>query len=296
MSIKIGTRGSKLALAQTEIVCRTLSERKVEVETVIIRTQGDTNTTAPLHEIGGQGVFVRALDEAIERGEIDAAVHSMKDIPAYRPEGLCTCAILPRDSPADFLVFEGDISHISTIGTSSTRRQAQLLRHDSSICIKPLRGNLDTRIRRLVEGDFDAVVVAEAGLQRMGYHVTGQRLPPRQFVPTTNQGTIAVVCRKDPSLIETLTPLDHQPTRKDVLLERAVMEEVGGGCYTPLGIFCQGGHLLAEILSLDGSRRERLERDLTSEADARQAGRDLRVRGAELIEQAHSHFRRGNER
>ena len=113
---------------------------------------------------------------------------------------------------------------------------------------------------------------------------------------TVNQGTIAVVCRNDPSLVETLLPLDHQPTRKDVLLERAVMEEVGGGCFTPLGIFCQGGHLLAEILSLDGSRQERLERDLTSEADARQAGRDLRVRGAELIEQAHSHLRRSNER
>ncbi|MDD1672073.1 MAG: hydroxymethylbilane synthase, partial [Methanomicrobiales archaeon] len=154
MSIKIGTRGSKLALAQTETVCRALLERKVEVETVIIRTQGDTDTTVPLHEIGGQGVFVRALDESIERGEIDAAVHSMKDIPAQRPEGLCTCAILSRDSPADFLVFEGDISHVTSIGTSSTRRKAQLLRHDPSINIKPLRGNLDTRIRRLVEGDF----------------------------------------------------------------------------------------------------------------------------------------------
>lgn len=296
MSIKIGTRGSKLALAQTEIVCRALLERKVEVETVIIRTQGDTDMTVPLHEIGGQGVFVRALDEAIERGEIDAAVHSMKDIPAQRPEGLCTCAILPRDSPADFLVFEGDISHVTSIGTSSTRRQAQLLRHDPSVYFKPLRGNLDTRIRRLVEGDFDAVVVAEAGLQRMGYRVTGQRLPPRQFVPTANQGTIAVVCRKDPALIHTLVSLDHQPTRNDVLLERGVMEEVGGGCFTPMGIFCHGGHLIAEILSLDGTRRERLERDLTTEADARQVGRDLRVRGAELIEQAHARLRRGNER
>ncbi|MDD1672210.1 MAG: hydroxymethylbilane synthase, partial [Methanomicrobiales archaeon] len=182
------------------------------------------------------------------------------------------------------------------IGTSSTRRKAQLLRHDPSINIKPLRGNLDTRIRRLVEGDFDAVVVAEAGLQRLGYRVTGQRLPPRQFVPTANQGTIAVVCRKDPALLQTLVPLDHQPTRKDVLLERGVMEEVGGGCFTPMGIFCQGGHLTAEILSLDGTRRERLERDLTTEADARQVGRDLRVRGAELIEQAYVRLGRGNER
>jgi hydroxymethylbilane synthase (EC 2.5.1.61) len=183
MHIRIGTRGSKLALAQAEMVCRGLTERGNEVETAIIKTQGDRVTEVPLHEIGGQGIFVRALDEAIARGEIDAAVHSMKDIPAKRPPELPICAILPRNSPADFVIFEGEIERVQSIGTSSMRRQAQLLRHDPSVSIRPLRGNLDTRIRRLVAGDFDAIVVAEAGIERLGYQVCGVRLPRNALCP-----------------------------------------------------------------------------------------------------------------
>ncbi|MDD1675788.1 MAG: hydroxymethylbilane synthase [Methanomicrobiales archaeon] len=286
MYIRIGTRGSKLALAQTELVCRRMTEQGVDAETVIVKTQGDTVTDVPLHEIGGQGVFVRALDEAILRGDIDAAVHSMKDIPASRPQGLSLCAVLARDSPADFLIFERDIDNVQIIGTSSMRRRAQLLRHDSSVTIKPLRGNLDTRIRRLVGGDFDAIVVAEAGIQRLGYQVSGVRLPPHRFVPTANQGTVAVVCRDNPYLEESFRVLDHMPTRKDVLLERMVMEEVGGGCYTPLGIYCREGHLIAEALSLDGTRWKRIEEDIQDEQAARNLGRRLRDEAADLITEA----------
>ncbi|MDD1678865.1 MAG: hydroxymethylbilane synthase [Methanomicrobiales archaeon] len=286
MHLRIGTRGSKLALAQAETVCRRLTNQGNEVETAIIKTQGDRVTEVPLHEIGGQGIFVRALDDAILHGEIDAAVHSMKDIPAKRPPELPICAILPRDSPADFLIFEGDIGHVQTIGTSSMRRQSQLLRHDPAVTIKPLRGNLDTRIRRLVAGDFDAIVVAEAGIQRLGYQVSGVKLPPQRFIPTANQGTVAVVCRNDPALIETFRPLDHPTTRNDVLMERAAMEEIGGGCFTPLGIYCEHSYLMIEALSLDGSRWKRLEGDVQSEPEARDLGRRLKEQAADLIAEA----------
>jgi hypothetical protein len=173
MPLKIGTRGSTLALAQAEKVARQLRESGHEVELSIISTLGDEVSGVPLHEIGGNGVFVRALDDAILAGSIDAAVHSMKDIPAWRPAGLCTCAILERDSPADFLVHSVPANEIRVIGTSSTRRMAQLKRYRKGSEIRPVRGNVDTRLRKLSEGQFDAIVLAEAGLVRMSLNVPG---------------------------------------------------------------------------------------------------------------------------
>jgi hydroxymethylbilane synthase len=140
---------------------------------------------------------VRALDDAILRGEIDAAVHSMKDIPAVRPAGPVCCAVLERDSPADFLAHEGPLDAVRIVGSSSTRRRAQLLRDEPSLEIKQLRGNVDTRIRKLRERQYDAIVLAEAGLQRLGIRLPGEPLPTDRFVPSPNQGTIAVVCRDD---------------------------------------------------------------------------------------------------
>ncbi|OPX63858.1 MULTISPECIES: hydroxymethylbilane synthase [unclassified Methanoregula] len=287
MSIRIGTRGSKLALIQTEIVAKKLAELGIATEQTVISTAGDTTTQVPLHEIGGQGVFVRALDDAILAGEIDCAVHSMKDIPAYRPSGLVTAAILKRDPPADFLAYRGSLSAVKIVGTSSTRRRAQLLRHDPSVTIQDLRGNVDTRIRKLGAGEYDAIVLAEAGLRRMDIRIQGERLPPEKFVPSPNQGTIAVVCRADPSLREVLSVLDHPQTRTDVMIERAVMEQLGGGCFTPLGIYCNGGHLIAEVLSLDGARAERIETDITTIEEAREQGRQLKARAQGLIDEAY---------
>ena len=287
MAIKIGTRGSKLALAQTGMVCKKLSALGIEVEQVIINTQGDASTVVPLHEIGGQGVFVRALDDAILTGEIDCAVHSMKDIPVSRPSGLFTAAVLKRDSAADYLAYNGSLDAVNVIGTSSTRRRAQLLRHDPDISIKDLRGNVDTRIRKMTAGDFDAILLAEAGLTRLGIRIPGERFPPEKFVPAPNQGTIAVVSRADPSLMESLSNLDHSQTRTDVAIERAVMEQLGGGCFTPLGIYCQEGHLIAEVLSLDGARTERIETDVQSIEQAREQGRQLHARAKDLIEDAY---------
>ena len=286
MPLKIGTRGSRLALAQAERVARLLQESGREAELSIITTLGDEVSGVPLHEIGGQGVFVRALDEAILAGSIDAAVHSMKDIPARRPAGVCTCAILERDSPADFLVHSVPENEIRVIGTSSTRRMAQLKHHLKGSEIRPVRGNVDTRLRKLSEGQFDALVLAEAGLERMSLQVPGMRLPPEVYVPAPNQGTIAVVCRDDPAVSGPLSRLDHPGTRTDVEIERRVMEEIGGGCHTPQGIYCSDGYLIAEILSLDGERQVRREEEIGSMDEATECGRLLRREGAELIREA----------
>ena len=287
MSLRVGTRGSRLALAQTAIVIKKIEALGIEVEQKIISTQGDEVTGVPLHAIGKQGVFVRALDDAILNNEIDCAVHSMKDIPAIRPSGLFTSAILKRDSPADYLAFTGPVSAVKVIGTSSTRRRAQLLRHDPGLEIRDLRGNVDTRIRKMSEGQYNAIVLAEAGLSRLGIRIPGERLPPEKFVPTPNQGTIAVVSRADPSLMELLSSLDHPATRKDVAIERAVMEQVGAGCFTPMGIYCKDGNLIAEVLSLDGTRQERIEKKIWTLEEARAEGTTLRARAGALIEEAY---------
>ena len=295
MSITIGTRGSKLALAQTETVMKKLSALGIASEKIIINTLGDSTTQVPLHAIGGQGVFVRALDDAILAGEIDCAVHSMKDIPAYRPHGLFTAAVLKRDSPADYIAHNGSLDKVTLIGTSSTRRKAQLLRHDPDLTIKDLRGNVDTRIRKLNEGEYDAIILAEAGLTRLDMRIPGERFPPEKFVPSPNQGTIAVVSRADPSLMEVLSVLDHPETRTDVLIERAVMEQLGGGCYTPLGIYCRAGHLIAEVLSLDGTRTERIEMDVKTIDEAREQGRLLKGKAQDLIDEAFTQLGLSNE-
>ncbi|HZK29797.1 MAG TPA: hydroxymethylbilane synthase [Methanoregula sp.] len=287
MSIKVGTRGSKLALAQTQTVCEKLSRLGIDAEQVIMKTQGDTTTGVPLHEIGGQGVFVRALDDAILAGDIDCAVHSMKDIPAFRPSGLFTAAVLKRDSPADFLACTGSSEAIRVIGTSSTRRRAQLLRDNPEITIKELRGNVDTRIRKMTQGEYDAIMLAEAGLTRLGISIPGKRFPPEKFVPAPNQGTIAVVSRADPSLMEELSTLDHPQTRTDVAIERGAMEHLGGGCFTPLGIYCNEGYLIAEVLSLDGIRTERIETEIKNIEQAREQGRQLHKQAKDLIDDAY---------
>jgi hydroxymethylbilane synthase len=287
MSIRIGTRGSRLALAQTQTVCKKLSLVGIDAEQVIMNTQGDTTTGVPLHEIGGQGVFVRALDDAILAGDIDCAVHSMKDIPAFRPSGLVTAAVIKRDSAADYLAYNGSLDDVRVIGTSSTRRRAQLLRHNPEFTVKDLRGNVDTRIRKMVSGEFDAIMLAEAGLTRLGISIPGKRFLPEKFVPAPNQGTIAIVSRADPSLMEELSTLDHPQTRTDVAIERGVMEQLGGGCFTPLGIYCNSGHLIAEVLSLDGKRTERIEKDIKNIEQAREQGKHLYKKARDLIDDAY---------
>ena len=296
MRLRIGTRGSRLALVQAERVAALLGERGYQTDLSIITTRGDTVDGVPLHEIGGQGVFVRALDDAILAGDIDCAVHSMKDIPALRPTGVTTVAILERDSPADFLAHTLPLDTVTIIGTSSTRRRAQILRNLPGKFVEQLRGNVDTRLRKLTDGQYDAIVLAEAGIERMSLSVPGTRLAPELFVPSPNQGTIAVVCRDDPAVTAILSEIDHPATRFDTGVERAVMEEVGGGCFTPQGIYCTTGHLTGEILSLDGDRQVRIEEDVASLEEARIFGRALGREGRELIREAYTRLGMSHER
>ncbi len=194
--------------------------------------------------------------------------------------------MLRRDSPADFLAHEIPLDEVHIIGSSSTRRRAQILRYDPALEVKQLRGNVDTRIRKLREGQYDAIMLAEAGLERLALDLPGEALPVDRFVPSPNQGTVAVACRDDPEIIGSLAGLDHAPTRLDVEIERAVMEEVGGGCFTPQGIYCRDGDLIAEVLALDGSRWERIEQHVVTLEEARVCGRELREKAKDLILEA----------
>ena len=287
--IRIGTRGSKLALAQTNRVVSALEANGVDVEIVVISTRGDRVTDRALHEAGGFGLFVRELDNAILDGRIDAAVHSMKDIPAERPKGISLAAVLRRDPPFDFMVVEKPLEEVFTIGTSSLRRRAQLLRYYykyPEMHVANLRGNIDTRLSKLDAGEYDAIILAEAALTRLGIHAHGFRLPADAFIPAPNQGAIAVVSRDESSLLDIFAPLNDEQTAFDTAAERAVMEEIGGGCFTPYGIYCQGGRLAAEVLSLDGTKSCRVDGLISSVEEARGVGREIRERAAELIEEA----------
>lgn len=284
--LRAGTRGSRLAMAQTKRVCGMLEKLGIKTEIVVIKTIGDDRTNVPMHQVGGQGIFVRALDDAIINGEVDFAVHSMKDIPAKRPEGVVTCAVLKRDSPCDYLVHNCPLEEVKVIGTSSTRRKAQLLRGGLNPEIKELRGNVDTRLKKLNAGDYDAIVLAEAGMQRLGMELPGTQLMPQWYVPSPNQGIIAVVCRDDKELAARFAPLNDETTASDSLYERIVMEEIGGGCFTPQGIFCENGFMIAEVLSLDGKVQQRIEDNVSSVEDAHAIGQKLKVIAADLIEDA----------
>jgi hydroxymethylbilane synthase len=292
----MGTRGSALAKRQTEIVHDLILRDHPDypIATEFITTKGDIMQQCGLHQIGGQGVFVRELDNAILEGKIDCAVHSMKDIPSVRPFGLTTVAVLLRDPPYDFLAHTCEEDKIQVIGTSSTRRRAQALRyyrahpmHDiADITISPLRGNVDTRLSKLASGMYDAIMLAEAGLNRLRYQIPGRRLETEAFVPSPNQGTIAVVCRKDSPFRSLFLGLHDQQSGIDTAIERVVMEEIGGGCFTPQGIYCEHGNLTAEVLSLDGTQYERIVERVSSLDQAHEIGRELKERAAPLIEAA----------
>ena len=287
MPLRVGTRASQLAKAQAVKVCTLLEDLGVETELVFISTAGDEQTGVPLHEIGGQGVFVRALDDALVQNKIDLAVHSMKDIPAERPSGLVTSAILARDSPCDYIVTDQGLDEITTIGTSSTRRTAQCRRHLPWAEIKPLRGNVNTRLSKLQRGEYDAIMLAKAGLERLSMNLDGYQLDPRVHVPSPNQGTIAVVSRTDPDVTDIVSKIDDPGTRMDTMLERRVMEMIGGGCFTPLGIYCKDRLMIAEVLSLEGDRHFRLERLVSDIDDADRFGLEVRERAGDLIREAY---------
>ena len=288
MSLRIGTRASALARAQAEKVQQMLENLGEKPELIFISTAGDERTDIPLHEIGGQGVFVRALDDALTSGQIDIAVHSMKDIPAIRPNGIRTSAILKRDSPADFLVSDLDLCDIRSVGTSSTRRSAQFRRQFPGIIIGPLRGNVNTRLSRLRRGDYDSIVLAKAGLERLSLDLPGHLMDPEKHVPSPNQGTIAVVSRDEKEIVDLLSKIDDYETRIDTMHEREVMEEIGGGCFTPLGIYCNKGILHVQVLSLEGDQEYRLDRKISNPGDVERFGKEVKEHAGYLISEAYS--------
>jgi hydroxymethylbilane synthase len=263
----VGSRGSPLALWQTKTAISLLEARGAETELRIVKTKGDHVLDVPLHRVSGRGLFVREIDDLMLAGEIDVAVHSMKDLPSKRPENLVIAAVLPRDSPFDVLVSDDgtpleDLEVGAVVGTCSMRRAAQLRRARPDLVIESLRGNLETRLRKLEEGNYRAIVLAEAGIARMGYHPKYSVLDPEKFVPSANQGAIAVVTTRGRAE-EIVQEIDHLPTRLETECERVILEAIGGSCVVPMAAFArlEGRELsvLAEVLSLDGSRFVRVE-------------------------------------
>ncbi|MET1124164.1 MAG: hydroxymethylbilane synthase [Archaeoglobaceae archaeon] len=281
MKVVVGSRGSKLALAQTERVVERLRAEGYEVELRIIRTEGDIMRDKPLYEFKGRGAFVRALDTALARGEIDVAVHSYKDVPSQRVDGTVVAAVLERDSPCDVLVARGfsfdDLPEGALIGTSSLRRRAQLSRLRSDLRFENLRGNLDTRIRKLIEGKYDAIVVAEAGIQRLGLRVEYQRFPPEVIVPAANQGIIAVATREGEE--ELVSFMNDEKTWLEACVERAVVRELGIGCAVPAGVYaeCRGRvRLICEVFADRYVRVEELLNTSSAVEEAREVARNLK--------------------
>lgn len=241
----IGTRGSKLAILQTEKVCERLKEAGLEHELTIrtVRSLGDAITDRGLYEMPEKGVFVKKLDMLLLEGKIDIAVHSMKDIPLERDERLETSAVLPRDSPYDALVSTYRLEQMpegAVIGTSSVRRKFQFLNYmdarQTNVRIKDIRGNVDTRIEKFRKGEYDGVILAEAGFERLGLDIDYERLDCDPFVPSPNQGIIAVVTRKESKESKILSKIDDESTRMEAEVENEVLKVIGGGCSLPVGV------------------------------------------------------------
>jgi hydroxymethylbilane synthase len=265
--IRIGTRESPLALRQAGLVADRLGalvpDRRPEL--VPIKTSGDRLAQVSLGSLGGKGLFVKELEEALLDGRVDLAVHSLKDLPAALPDALCLAAFPPRDDPRDLLVTRtGDglagLPPSAVVGTSSLRRRVLLLSARPDLTIRMLRGNVETRVRRLSEGAFDAIVIAAAGLARLGLRVEhAQPLDPDEFVPAVGQGILAVEARADDQdLLRVLEGLDHPETRSQAEAERAFLRHLGASCHTPVAGHARlkGGELILTglVASLDGRR------------------------------------------
>jgi hydroxymethylbilane synthase len=258
--IRIGSRGSRLALTQAEQAAAALRREGVEVALVPMTTAGDRDRTSPFGQIGERGVFVKEIEEALLAGRIDVAVHSAKDMTSTDTAGLAVGAYLERDDPRDALVGADTIRPGMRIGTASVRRRAQLLALEPTLSIEPMRGNVDTRLRKMRERGLDAIVLAACGLDRLGLQdEIGLRLDPAQMLPEAAQGALALQVRAGEE--ELVAHADHGETRRRVEPERQCVAIVGAGCLAPVAAHHDGTTLHALIADEDGAWVERRSGD-----------------------------------
>lgn len=301
--VVIGTRGSALAMWQTYHVVDRLqsSAAGLHVRVVPITTQGDRVRDRALSRVGGQGLFVKEIEAALLAGEIDLAVHSLKDVPTVLPDGLALGAILERADARDALITRDGCSTLSTlphgalVGTSSLRRRAQLLAVRSDLQVVDLRGNVDTRLLKLREGEYEAIVLAVAGLVRLGHaNRISERLPVKVMLPAPGQGALCVEIRdSDVRIRSMIASLDHQETHQAARAERAFLHRLGGGCQVPVGAYAEvcGGqlHLRGLVALPSGARMVRREAHGRS-AQAERLGLELAERmlsagGEEILQE-----------
>jgi hydroxymethylbilane synthase len=258
--VRVGSRGSRLALTQAEAAARRLRAPGIELALVPITTTGDRDRTRPFGEIGARGVFVKELEEALLEGRIDVAVHSAKDMTSTASEGLSVGAYLAREDPRDALCGADGLRPGMRIGTASVRRRAQLLALEPSLSIEPMRGNVDTRLRKRGERGLDAIVLAACGLERLGLdREIGYRFDPDEIVPEAGQGALALQVREGEGHL--VVAADDAETHRRVEAERACVATIGGGCLAPVAAFHDGDRLTALVAEEDGRWLERRSGD-----------------------------------
>ena len=290
----LGTRGSRLALAQAEECAAMLRAAGIEVQVRVIRTTSEHLPDTPLAVIDQRDVFTRQLDEALLSGEIDLAVHSLKDVPTDLPEGISLSAVTRRHDPSDVLVSDqrytvDGLPHGAVVATSSLRRKAQLLHRRPDLEVVGIRGNVDTRVRKMREGAADAVVLAHAGLERLGLDAPHTVIPPEVVLPAVGQGALAVATMRDHPLRQFIREaLDHEPTERAVLAERAMLRALEGGCRVPVGATSAVSgsvvRLGGVVISPDGALAYRGEADgAEPEEVGKRLALDLLEQGAAVV-------------
>jgi len=293
--LRIGSRGSQLALWQTNHISALLRERGHQVEIEIIKTTGDKITDVALAKVGTKGMFTKEIEEALAAGRVDLAVHSLKDLPTEIPPDFEIAAITQRENPRDVLVSKKhasikELPQRARVGTSSLRRQAQLKALRPDLEIYPLRGNVDTRLRKLEAGDYEAIILAAAGVNRLGLTALVKQIIPAEIMcPAAGQGALGIEIRKgDEAIRQHLSFLDDSAARQTTTAERALLNKLGGGCQVPIGAFAELRakeiHLEGVVAHPDGSLVLRESRDGNDpELLGNEVGESLLSRGGDAI-------------
>lgn len=265
--LRIGTRGSKLALAQTQIVIKSLGQQNepFEYEITPIKTRGDLDNSKPLFYLDKKGIFEKEINDSVVKGDVDFAIHSVKDVPSTIHKDLVIASIPQRESVNDVLISKSrkrlkELPNGSIIGTSSLRRAIQIISFRNDFKVRPLRGNIDTRIEKALKGEYDAIILAEAGLKRLGKEqYISERFDPKRFLPAAGQGALALVCKKsDTKLVKFLHKIEHAPSRISINAERSFISKIEGGCRFPIAAYANLSsknhkiNFYAKIFSSDG--------------------------------------------